>query len=97
MPLGAKDGFQGWTNQFWNDGLGNIEGGIIDQYAGLGYSWDKNSDLLFTHHIFDADETELSAMPALNARALRVSDVPSVRAVPVYAGELATGSVPSSV
>ena len=57
VPLGAKDSFQGWTNQFWNGGLGNIEGGIIDQYAGLGYSWDKHSDVLFTHHIFDADET----------------------------------------
>lgn len=57
VPLGAKDSFQGWSNQFWNGGLGNIAGGIIDQYAGLGYSWDKNSDLLFTHHIYDADET----------------------------------------
>lgn len=57
VPLGAKDSFQGWNNQFWNGGLGNIAGGIIDQYAGLGYSWDKNSDLLFTHHIYDADET----------------------------------------
>ena len=37
-PLGSLNSFQGASDKFSNDGLGNIQGGIQDSYLGLGYS-----------------------------------------------------------
>ncbi len=37
-PLGSLRDFQGASDQFSNNGLGNIQGGIQDSYLGLGYA-----------------------------------------------------------
>jgi hypothetical protein len=57
VPLGSKDAFQGWSNPFRNGGLGNVPGGIVDNYLTLGYVWGKDAELIFKHHTFDSDDS----------------------------------------
>lgn len=61
-PLGSLHNFQGVSDQFFNNGLGNIASGIKDRYLGLGYqrslSMCKSSlplDLSITYHHYDAE------------------------------------------
>lgn len=54
-PLASQHNFQGWTGQFINQGLGNIKGGVIDQYVGLGFSCSDSFNVLAIYHDFQSD------------------------------------------
>lgn len=54
-PLASLHGFQGWTDQFQNDGLGNIAGGVRDDYFSLGYSCSESFRLASIYHRFKSD------------------------------------------
>ncbi len=63
-PLGSLHEFQGASDQFAKNGLGNLETGIQDGYIGVGYELDLkvlNSemplDVSVTYHNFDVDRT----------------------------------------
>ncbi len=61
-PLGSMHEFQGASDQFANNGLGNIQSGIQDSYLGLGYQLDLTLgkktiplNVSATYHDFDVD------------------------------------------
>jgi len=54
-PLASQHNFQGWTGQFNNQGLGNIKGGVIDQYVGLGFSCSDSFNISAIYHDFKSD------------------------------------------
>ncbi len=56
FPLGQEHQFQGYTGQFSNSGLGNIEGGVEDNYFSLGYVLNEDSRLIATFHEFRSDD-----------------------------------------
>ncbi len=56
-PLGELHAFQGGADIFSHGGLGNIEGGLVDDYVSLGYVLDVDSKVLISHHTYEADES----------------------------------------
>jgi hypothetical protein len=55
-PSGSLHNFQGWTDQFRNQGLGNIAGGLRDSYYSLGYVCTENFSVISTFHDFQSDD-----------------------------------------
>ena len=55
-PLASLHDFQGENDQFVNQGLGNIHGGIKDQYAKFTYSYLKNLSFSTIYHDFKSSE-----------------------------------------
>lgn len=55
-PLGSLHNFQGWTDQFQNQGLGNIAGGLRDNYYSLGYVCSEHLSIISTFHDFQSDD-----------------------------------------
>jgi len=58
-PLASQHNFQGWTDQFSTQGLGNIIGGIQDTYVGLSYSCSDNFVLSTIYHEFKSDDNAI--------------------------------------
>jgi len=54
-PLASLHGFQGWTDQFQNGGLGNIAGGVRDTYFSVGYACSDEFHLTSIYHSFKSD------------------------------------------
>jgi len=54
-PLASLHNFQGWTDQFQNQGLGNILGGIEDRYVSLGFSCAENFNITGVYHQYKSD------------------------------------------
>ena len=62
-PLGSLHEFQGLSDQFASNGLGNVQGGIQDAYIGLGYNIDLSLfqkvlplSVSATYHDYDVDK-----------------------------------------
>jgi hypothetical protein len=54
-PLASLHDFQGWTDQFQNQGLGNIAGGVQDRYFSLGYSCLEFFQIKGVYHQFKSE------------------------------------------
>lgn len=55
-PLASLHDFQGWTDQFHNAGLGNITGGVADDYYSVGWVLEDVWQLVATRHEFSSDD-----------------------------------------
>lgn len=53
-PMASLHEFQGWTDQFQNQGLGNIAGGVQDRYLSVGFSCAEYFQLKSTYHQFES-------------------------------------------
>lgn len=65
-PLGSVHEFQGATDQFTNDGLGNVPGGIQDIYLGLGYKLDYDFGYGLFPLSFEVKYHDFSSVKKLN-------------------------------
>lgn len=54
-PMGDLHRFQGWADQFNNDGLGNIAGGIEDRYTSISYLFGDWGLVEATYHDFESE------------------------------------------
>jgi len=54
-PLASLHGFQGWTDQFQNQGLGNVVGGMQDRYFSLGFSCSEHFRVKSIYHQFESE------------------------------------------
>ena len=54
-PLASLHEFQGWTDQFQNQGLGNIEGGIQDRFMSVGYACSDYFHVNAMYHEFKSE------------------------------------------
>ena len=54
-PFASLHDFQGWTDQFQNQGLGNITGGVQDRYFSLGFSCSEYFHIKSIYHKFESE------------------------------------------
>jgi hypothetical protein len=55
-PLASLHDYQGWSDQLASNGLGNLPGGLIDDYVGLSFSCSENFELSTIYHDFKSDD-----------------------------------------
>jgi len=55
-PLANQHRFQGGADVFSVNGLGNISGGIVDDYISLGLVLDDEARVIVTHHRFESED-----------------------------------------
>lgn len=55
-PLADLRRFQGWSNQFENNGLGNVAGGIQDRYMSVSYEPLERLSTELSYHWFSPDD-----------------------------------------
>lgn len=56
-PMASLHTFQGWTDQFQNQNLGNISGGMQDRYFSLAFSCSEFFQVKGVYHEFRSDNT----------------------------------------
>lgn len=54
-PMASLHDFQGWTDQFQNQGLGNILGGLQDRYLSIGFSCSEFFQVKGIYHQFKSE------------------------------------------
>ena len=54
-PMASLHDFQGWTDQFQNQGLGNIAGGVQDRYLSVGFSCSEYFHIKSIYHQFESE------------------------------------------
>jgi hypothetical protein len=54
-PMASLHDFQGWTDQFQNQGLGNISGGMQDRYLSVGFSCSEFFQIQGVYHQFKSE------------------------------------------
>jgi len=60
-PLASLHEFQGWTEQFRNQGLGNISGGIQDRYINVKHQCSEKYSIAAVYHVYASDNDATGA------------------------------------